>query len=68
MKGTYKGICNFTACTSEKPATWYHFSTQRYYCEDCAQMLNQVNRKDAHELYGHDLLVPIPDETKEEAR
>ncbi|MFA5380227.1 MAG: hypothetical protein WC455_30980 [Dehalococcoidia bacterium] len=58
-KGIYKGRCNFTACTSGKPATWYHFSTQCYYCEDCATELNRANKNEALGLYGHDLLVPI---------
>lgn len=59
QKGKYKGRCNFSACESGKKAVWYHFSTQQYYCEDCAKMLNHENRKDAHAIYGHDLLIPI---------
>jgi transposase-like protein len=59
MKGDYKGLCNFSSCKSNKLATWYHFSTQKYYCEDCARMLNRENKRDAMELYGHDLLVFI---------
>jgi hypothetical protein len=61
MKGEYKGVCNFTACKSGLPATWYHFSTMHYYCEDCARMLNRENKADAMALYGHDLLVPVPE-------
>ena len=59
MKGEYKGICNFTACKSGNKATWYHFSTQKYYCEECAKMLNEYNKFEAMSLYGHDLLVEM---------
>lgn len=60
-KGDYMGRCNLTACNSGEPATWYHFSTQRYYCEECARMLNKENKAEAFRLYRHDLLVKIPE-------
>ena len=59
MKGYYKGVCNFTTCKSGQPATWFNFSTLRYYCEDCARMLNKENQAYAERLYGHALLIPV---------
>ncbi len=53
-KGTYYGICNRTAC-DESPAEYYNYATQKYYCEGCADKINLYNRKEAFELYGHDL-------------
>lgn len=64
-KGAYKGLCNFTACTSQRPATWWHFSNQKYYCPSCAAMLNHANRKDALALFGHELLIPVEPPTLE---
>lgn len=56
-KGRKGGSCNFTAC--QRPgATWFHHSTEAWYCERCARELNQINRLDAAILYGHGLLTP----------
>jgi hypothetical protein len=53
-KGKFNGSCNRTAC--QKPnATYYNHSTRKYYCKKCANMLNDYNRKEAFELFGHDL-------------
>jgi hypothetical protein len=59
MKGEYNKECARTECDNGN-AVYYHFSTQRYYCSECAMMLNNVNRKDSMELYGHELLVFVP--------
>lgn len=41
-KGVYKGSCNRARC--QKPhATYYARSTYKYYCEACAQKLNEYN-------------------------
>lgn len=53
-KGQYGGKCNRSACLAPG-AFWYNHSTRAYYCEDCARMINVANRKDAMELFGHDL-------------
>jgi len=57
MKGEYNGVCNLTACTSGKPATWYNHGSQAYYCRSCAMRLNNdpFNKRDAERLFGHDL-------------
>ncbi len=53
-KGTYMGNCNRTAC--QKPgAEYYNHSTQKYYCEECAESINLANWKDAQRLFGHAL-------------
>jgi hypothetical protein len=55
-KGKFMGSCNRSACL--KPgAEWYNHSTQKYYCEACADWLNtdRFNRKDAQEMWGHTL-------------
>lgn len=56
-KGEFGGECNRTCC-NRRPATWWNFSTQRFYCDDCAYILNEdpFNKRDAQELYGHSLL------------
>lgn len=53
-KGDYSGECNRTAC-NKQPAVFYNHSTQKHYCSACASMINQYNRADAMNLYGHDL-------------
>lgn len=60
-KGDYAGSCNRTAC--QRPgASWFNHSTRRYYCVDCAWELNNdpFNKRDAQQLYGHDLCTEGP--------
>lgn len=55
-KGAYLGSCNRSACL--KPgANFYNWSTQKYYCEECAHWLNcdEFNARDAKRMYGHQL-------------
>lgn len=56
-KGTYKGKCNLSSCTSDLPATWYNHGSYAYYCSKCAERLNndRFNKQDAQKLFGHDL-------------
>lgn len=54
-KGVYGLTCNRSACTTKQPANWYNHSTRLYYCKSCAMMINDVNRADAHRLFGHEL-------------
>ena len=42
-KGQFGGSCNVTACQLPNSATWYNYSTERYYCRTCALELNRVN-------------------------
>lgn len=57
MKGDYNQECNITSCQKPNSATWYNHSTRKYYCESCAERLNndEFNKRDAMRLYGHDL-------------
>lgn len=54
LKGAKDGLCNRSARLAPG-ASWYNHSTQKYYCYNCAMELNPCNRKDAMELWGHDL-------------
>ena len=56
--GSYLGLCNRTACRAPK-ANWYNHSTRKYYCFDCAIMLNRENFIDAMRLFGHDLCTEV---------
>lgn len=58
-KGAYNGACNRSACLAPG-AQWFNHSTRKYYCADCAYDLNtdRFNRKDAWELFGHELCTP----------
>lgn len=57
-KGLLNGSCNREAC--QKPgATWYNKSTQKHYCEECATLLNRVNRVDAIRIGIHPLCVNV---------
>ena len=41
VKGEKNGLCNITACQGEDDVTWFNYSTQKYYCVDCARRLNE---------------------------
>jgi len=57
IKGEKNGLCNRTDCQSPEHVIWFNHSTRKYYCTDCAAMLNDdpYNARDAQRLYGHDL-------------
>ena len=43
-KGQFGGRCNRTACaTPDEPAQWFNQSTLRYYCANCAHLINFAN-------------------------
>lgn len=42
-KGAWGGICNRTTCVTQEPALWFNRSTQAYYCETCARLINKHN-------------------------
>lgn len=44
-KGEYRGACNRSACLAPG-ATWYNRGSMRFYCAECAAMLNHANRND----------------------
>lgn len=58
MKGNYGEECNLTSCQKPNSAFWFNHSTRLYYCKGCAMRLNAdpFNYRDAHRLFGHDLL------------
>jgi hypothetical protein len=53
MKGDIKDECNRTSC-SNKDARWYNHSTRKYYCSECAFLINKHN-PEALSIYGHEL-------------
>ncbi len=55
-KGDLNGECYRTAC-SNKWARYFNHSTEKHYCIQCARLINDVNRKDAIAMYGHDLCI-----------
>lgn len=40
--GVFGGACYRRACR-KSPATWFNKSTEKYYCHECAMILNDVN-------------------------
>lgn len=64
MKPLNKGLKGdecYRECCSNQPASFYNKSTWKYYCRECAEMLNHVNRRDALALYN----APLCEEDKE---
>lgn len=57
MKGEYNQECNITSCQKPNSAVWFNHSTRKFYCESCAERLNNdyFNKIDAHRMFGHDL-------------
>lgn len=53
MKGDYNQECNRTACQNNE-ATFYNHSTKKYYCTDCATLINRVN-PESQQMFGHPL-------------
>lgn len=58
MKGEENQECYRTAC-SNAPATWFNYSTKKYYCTSCAELINKENHREAFEQYGHDLCLDL---------
>ena len=58
IKGELLGLCNRSVCL--KPgANFYNHSTHAHYCRACAELINQYNRKDSMEMFGHDLCTEV---------
>lgn len=57
MKGQYGEECNITACQKPNSAFWYNHFNHQYYCESCANRLNndEFNKKDSQRLLGHEM-------------
>jgi len=62
MKGNFNEECNITSCQKPNSATWYNYSTRKYYCQSCAIRLNtdEFNKRDAIRMFGHDLCLQNP--------
>lgn len=58
IKGKYKAECYRKVCRN-KGATYYNYSTKKFYCKDCSKLINEANRADAMRIYGHDLCVNL---------
>lgn len=61
MKGQYNQECNRSDCKNTE-AVYFNHSTKKYYCKYCAELLNEYNRKDAFEAYGHDLCIKVSED------
>lgn len=63
-KGELGGSCNRSGCLRPNSAFWYNHSTRKHYCRACAEWLNSdpFNKKDAMELWGHDLCTLVDGE------
>lgn len=57
MKGQYGEECNITACQKPNSAFWYNHFNHQYYCESCANRLNndEFNKRDSQRLLGHEM-------------
>lgn len=53
-KGNIHGECNRTVCKT-KDAIYFNHSTLKYYCKDCADVINKANHEYAMKIFGHDL-------------
>ena len=58
-KGAQGGECNRTVCRNTD-AQWFNRSTEKFYCEDCAEEINYMNFDDAQRLFGTMLCVLGP--------
>lgn len=58
QKGDYEYLCYRTICNNKK-AIYYNHSTKKHYCQECADFINNENRKDALRLYGHELCILV---------
>jgi hypothetical protein len=55
MKGQHQQECNRTACSNGN-AIWYNLSTRAFYCQQCAQRINNNHAKETV-LWGSALCV-----------
>lgn len=63
-KGMLNGKCNRTICANIQ-ATYFNHSTEKYYCKSCAMLLNNVNHKEALEMFGHNLCTLVEFDVEE---
>ena len=59
-KGLKRGSCNRRACQAPN-AVWFNHSTERYYCRDCAVIINEFNKDN---LNGLDLCAIVDKDVK----
>lgn len=53
MKGDFEDGCNRKTC-SNIISDWYNHSTQKYYCRECANVINKFNQE-FKEKHGYNL-------------
>lgn len=53
-KGTYNNLCARSACNNSN-SLYFNYSTEKYYCKECAERINKLCRVDAIQVYGHDI-------------
>lgn len=58
-KGFHRGHCNRQSCLSPEDVVWFNHSTRKFYCKECAIELNEMNKKEAIEFYGHDICLQM---------
>lgn len=54
--GEYDGTCNRQSSCNNSHATWFNNSTRKYYCRECAYLINQANPEWLRE-YGEKICV-----------
>lgn len=61
MKGEYGQECNITSCQKPNSANWFNHFNQKYYCEVCANRLNndEFNKKDSQRILGHQMCTKV---------
>ena len=59
MKGDMDDECNRTVCKN-KGAVWFNHSTKKFYCSECAWIINDANKKEAMRIFGHELCTLVP--------
>ncbi len=53
-KGGKNGTCKRAVCNN-KPANYFNHSTLKYYCSQCADLINTENAVDSMRMFGHEL-------------
>lgn len=49
-KGKKNGLCNRSACLSPLNVIFFNKGTHLYYCETCADLINEANKNDPETL------------------
>jgi hypothetical protein len=52
--GAFGGRCNRQSVACSNMASWFNHSTRKYYCRECAKLINEANPEWKRE-YGENL-------------